>query len=463
MSEQSNTFVVDTLGFRVPCRSFHVRANITRDRPLPVVDEFILRLLRICGQLSLERAGNFFGFTRVEAEKVMRDLMAKDLLVVEGDQLRLSTAAAALFRASAEEEPRLVELEPWIENVWFDLVSRGIVPRPRQRAFRNLVEVPAAADAINLPADFARGAFEENFRDYVTRVRRLREPERVSIHSIAGVEPDRYGSIVVSGRKTITVGDRGPKLEIEGASEAPKQLREMIQCLSTEYGKLEQPRAQATSIADFERLSGLSLRPFLDVNQEFDFGRWLAERPGFEDDSRAWIIGAPYTEANVQMIVERLKAKGGKTKEELRWLRPSGMVWGMTADLGTSLDLFRRALGLPDVPKASGTTLLMPKVSAKFAHRSVGRLFERGEEAPPKLGSGLELLVIGQAVAMLLVHVVVGRRETIPVGIVTDSPKLVLRLESQLRGDNPNLWVTKPRLGKGTVPAVLQETEGVDE
>lgn len=459
MSEDPTAFVVDTIGFRVPCRSFHVRANVTRDRPLPVVDEFILRLLRICGQLSLERAGDFFGFSRAETERVVRDLVAKDLLVAEGNQLRLSTAAAALFRASAEEEPRLVELEPWIENVWFDLVSRGIVPRPRQRAFRNLVDVPAAPDAINLPANFARGAFEENFRDYVTRVRRLREPERVSIHSIAGVEPDRYGSIVVSSRKTMTLGDRGPKLEIEGASEAPKRLREMIQSLSSEYGKLEQPRAQATSIADFERLSGLSLRPFLDANQEFDLARWLAERPRFDDNSRAWVLGAPYTEANARGIVERLKSNASQLKGDLRWLRPGGTVWGMTADLGASLELFRRTLGLPDVPKVSGTTLLMPKASAKSAQRNVGRLFERGEEAPAKLGSGLELLVIGQAVAILLVHVVVGRRETMPVGIVTDHPKLVMRLDAQLRGDNSKVWMTKARSGKIAEPTPPQQRD----
>ena len=74
-------------------------------------------------------------------------------------------------------------------------------------------------------------------------------------------------------------------------------------------------------------------------------------------------------------------------------------------------------------------------------------VFERGEEAPAKWGSSLELLVVGRAVAMLLVHVLVERRETIPVGIVTDHPQLVARLDAQLRGEHQRVWLTKARKG----------------
>ena len=123
--QQDGAIVVDTLGFRVPCRSFYIRASVTRDRPLPVVDEFVLRLLRVCGQLTLDRLGDFFGFTRAEAERVVRDLVDRDLIVAEGNELRLSADAIALFRASADQEPRMIQIEPRTENVWIDLVSRA--------------------------------------------------------------------------------------------------------------------------------------------------------------------------------------------------------------------------------------------------------------------------------------------------------------------------------------------------
>lgn len=134
----------------------------------------------------------------------------------------------------------------------------------------------------------------------------------------------------------------------------------------------------------------------------------------------------------------------------------------MTADLGTSLERLRQLVGLPDIPKASGTTLLMPKATSRLAHKSVGRLFESGEEAPTRLGSGLEILVVGQAVAILLVHVVLDRRETVPLGIIVDHAKLVMRLDAQLRGENLKVWAAKRDKGESTSISALQESESIE-
>jgi hypothetical protein len=349
------TVLVDTLGFRVPCRSFHLRVNVTRDRPLPVVDEFVLRLLRMCGQLTIRRLGDFFGFTVAEAERVVRDLIQKDLLVAEGDDIRLSANAAALFRASADEKPRLMEVEPWTENVWIDLISRSFVPRPRSRPLRNLMDVPAATDAKDIPVEFARSAFEENFREYVRSVRRLREPERVSIHSIVGVEPDRHGSVVITARKTVTPGEKGSRLEFDGFVDATRQERTMARTLSAQYAELAQPRAQLTSVADFERLIGIQLSTFFDEDHEFDLPQWFRTRPPVGERGFEWVVGASYLGDNVRALVERVeKKKPEQVKPEIRWLRPGGNVWGMTADLGDAIVLLRRAVALPETPRASG-------------------------------------------------------------------------------------------------------------
>jgi hypothetical protein len=46
--EARQPVTVCTYGFNVPCRRFLIRANVTRDRRLPVVDEFVLRTLKLC-------------------------------------------------------------------------------------------------------------------------------------------------------------------------------------------------------------------------------------------------------------------------------------------------------------------------------------------------------------------------------------------------------------------------------
>jgi hypothetical protein len=72
-------------------------------------------------------------------------------------------------------------------------------------------------------------------------------------------------------------------------------------------------------------------------------------------------------------------------------------------------------------------------------------LFEFGEEMPSKLGSSLEVVVVGRVVAMLLVHVLVDRNETMPLGIITDHSDQVARLEAQLHGEHSQLWIYRPR------------------
>ena len=213
---------------------------------------------------------------------------------------------------------------------------------------------------------------------------------------------------------------------------------------------MSQPRAEETSLADLERLSGVPLRAYFDNNQTFEIENWLTNRPHFDDKSRAWILGASYLTASVANMIERLRAKRpDMIKPELRWLRPSGDLWGMTNDLGSVVKILRRAVGLPDVPRMMGVTLLTPNAASAVSRKKLSRLFERGELAPPKLGSSLEIVIAGRAVALIPVHVFVDARKTIPVGIVTDHPPLVARLEAQIRDRQELIWNTKPRKREG--------------
>ena len=57
---------VCSFGFNIPCRRFLIRANVTRDRRLPVVDEFVLRALKLCENVPVRRLAAYFGFTGAE-------------------------------------------------------------------------------------------------------------------------------------------------------------------------------------------------------------------------------------------------------------------------------------------------------------------------------------------------------------------------------------------------------------
>ena len=73
---------VCTYGFNVPCRRFLISANVTRDRRLPVVDEFVLRTLKLCESVPVKRLGAYFGFSNSETDAVVGDLVNRGLVVL---------------------------------------------------------------------------------------------------------------------------------------------------------------------------------------------------------------------------------------------------------------------------------------------------------------------------------------------------------------------------------------------
>jgi hypothetical protein len=63
----TDSFEFNRITFGVPIETYRVDAFITRDERLPVVTEYILRLLKICNSLSLSALRDYFGFSDGEA------------------------------------------------------------------------------------------------------------------------------------------------------------------------------------------------------------------------------------------------------------------------------------------------------------------------------------------------------------------------------------------------------------
>ena len=154
---------VCSFGFNVPCRRFLIRANVTRDRRLPVVDEFMLRALNLCEDVPMRRLATYFGFTAAEIEAVVADLTKAGLVTLEGDTARLHPFTKELFRGSDDGSPRVVDVDSWVVRVWFDLVSKNMVSPDRVRSARNLIDIRPSNMARDLPKLYAQKAFEDNF------------------------------------------------------------------------------------------------------------------------------------------------------------------------------------------------------------------------------------------------------------------------------------------------------------
>ena len=81
----------------------------------------------------------------------------------------------------------------------------------RSRPLPNLINLRSDGMARDLPASFARKAFEQNFPEYLRKVRRINNPGRFGLYSVSDVAPERFGSVVLKGREEL-VFDPQPHL-----------------------------------------------------------------------------------------------------------------------------------------------------------------------------------------------------------------------------------------------------------
>jgi len=445
MAEARKPMTVCTYGFNVPCRRFLIAANVTRDKRLPVVDEFYLRVLKLCERVPVRRLGSYFGFSETEAEIVTADLAARGLIEVEGDTVALHPSAHEHFRAGDDDVPRITEIETWVEHVWFDLVSQNIMPADRTRTSKNLADIKPDDVAREMPALFARRAFEQNFTEYLRNVRRIGDPARFGLYSISDVQAGGFGFVVVKGRDDLLL-DPQPKLdphllEVEIGNVA--RFRPLSDALWDAYRRFTGPAASTAALSDYVRLTGdETVTGGHDKKGFFDIAAWLDRQGGTGNPDRQPVVGATYIDRNIAFFVKMLEARGlsglprDKPRDlELVWFRPTGTTWGTSPDLEASISSIKGAVR-HTLSRAwrVRTSLVVPQVSRGENNKRFEGLFDRACLATGGyLSPAVEVMLLRGVGAIVTVCVRLSAVIVVPVGFTIIDPVAVAALENALQ------------------------------
>ena len=177
--------------FGLPVETFRVQAHIALEERLPVVTEFVLRLLRICDRVSLSAFRDYFGFSDSEALAVVESLSRQGLLDVHDDELQLSRFSIERFDEAGGEFPRFSKVELKSDTVTFDLISftplrpvRGDVPSD------NVVKLDAAEDVLGQSVERARDAYRQRYPEIASLREDLRE-KSFGVYSVEEIESKR--------------------------------------------------------------------------------------------------------------------------------------------------------------------------------------------------------------------------------------------------------------------------------
>ncbi|MHB1770582.1 MAG: hypothetical protein ACYCST_02355 [Acidimicrobiales bacterium] len=436
----SRGLIVRTFGFNVPCRRFMLAAKVTRDRRMPLVDEFVLRALRVTEQLTVGRLAGFFGFSINEVQTVVADLVSRSLVTVSDEHIHLHSAAQEMFRTSRDGVPTVMEVESWVEVLWFDLISGSMIPNGIRRG-TNFVDIKPPASHESVSTDFARQAFEENFRDYLMSKRKINDPDAFSLYAVTDVQPTQYGHVAIAGSEELILFPH-PKLqpslpEVEG--NRAQRARKLTEAMRTAYDALRNPSFSAAAQGEYCRLTdSTSLQDAISSNGYLDLERWQRLEYERRAEGVVPLIGAAYLERNRQLLrvlIEQSTSVEPSRELEVVWLRPSGSAWGASDDLRALLAEIRATTRVGAGRRlAVRTTLVVPAAERTSHPRRFKKLFEQGILAPPGyLPPALEVLLVRGRAAFVLVWVQLSESCGVWVGRATNRPSDIAAIEDQLR------------------------------
>lgn len=428
--------------FGLPVETFRVDAYIALEERLPVVTEFVLRLLRICGAVTLAAFRNYFGFTNSEAVAVIDSLVRQGLVEVVDEDVHLSRFAIERFDESGGDYPRFSKVELRSDTVTFDLISfTPLRAQAGEAPTDNLLKLETSDEALGESAERARMAYRQRFHEVAALRGDLRD-RSFGVYSVQDVESRRRTYLPIHVSFSL---DRDGQVQrsIDQAFEraAPPELVQSVNQQVT----AAIPRTIALGTTDLDEFIDTFdlplLRQYLQ-GKKFDLFRYLTEvhltkavryQVGVEA-----VFGNLYLDENRERVLTRLKDRRqgrlgrGPLLSSLAWLAPDNVLWGrgeafgqMVADLvaqlrgdGSADSLHVLAYAEPGQEQAVVSRFRVPGLTELHFSRPL----------PPEgtlMGGRLELMLYPTGFMAALIHLPSPGNPGLwmPIGIFSATPK----------------------------------------
>ncbi|WP_425259797.1 hypothetical protein ACPOLB_02925 [Rubrivivax sp. RP6-9] len=428
--------------FGLPVETFRVDAYIALEERLPVVTEFVLRLLRICGSVNLTAFRNYFGFTNNEAVAVIDSLVRQGLLEVVEEDVHLTRFAIERFEESGGDHPRFSKVELRSDTVTFDLISfTPLRPQAGEAPTDNLLKLETSDEAIGESAERARMAYRQRFPEVAALRGDLRD-RSFGVYSVEDVESRRRTYIPIPVSFALdSDGQVQRQIDQNFERAAPAELVQFVNQQVT----AAIPKTIALGSSDLEEFIDTFdlplLRQYLQ-GKKFDLFRYLTEvhltravryQVGVEA-----VFGNLYLQENRERIVARLKdrrhgrRRHGPLLTSLAWLTPDDLLWGRgDAFARTVSELTAQVRGDKGADNLHVLAYAEPgqeqAVLSRFRVQGLTELhFSR--PAPPDgmlMGGRLELMLYPTGFMAALIHLPSPGNPGLwmPIGILSATPK----------------------------------------
>lgn len=427
--------------FGLPIETFRIEAYIALDERLPVVTEFVLRLLRICGRVPIHALRDYFGFTDSEALAVVESLSRQGLIELIEDDIQLSLFAIERFEDAGGDYPRFNKVELKKDTVTFDLISFTPLRSVNGELADNIIKLSAADDVLGESRERARIAYRQRYPEIAAMRNDLRD-KSFGVHSVEDIESKKRSYLPIPVSFAI---DQEGQIErkVDAAFErmAPPDL---VQFVNEEVTAVI-PKTISLGVPgleEFIKAFDLKLMEQYLTGKKFDLTGYLADvhvtRNAKYPKGMDTFFGNIYLHENVERIVARVhdrregKRRHGKLLMPIAWLAPEYELWGRGDSFSKAVAQFSNAL---KTGGSSDSLFLFAnaeqgqenEVAARFRGQQFGELhFSRPVlKDGPLMAGRVELLLYPTAFMVGIYHLSLPGSSGlwIPIGFISSIPK----------------------------------------
>ena len=342
---------LNRISYGLPTKAFFIDYTVSQKRQLPVVKEFIIRILHSIGSSQVSLLQNYFGFTASEMKAVLDDLMDESLIKWNDDEIELTTHALENFEeVEGSMLPRFFEVVDKTDTVFFELSEFRMLPKTIERGGLNgaSISLSLADDCFEKLNDKASSAFDSNFEHF---------RESVKGEDIYSDREELYKINHVNGKYDLSTPI---PVEYYIDTNAPNVLQTAYESSAIDewdtskslFNYMDAAISQKTlnfSEKDFSDYLNATNDPVLikywnDSNSFLDTDLLLRHHEtGTANHSKdtQLIIGNLYTDFNCSAILQKLKEVFDQKPKSsgLIWLtHAESGTWGRTKELGAMIE-----------------------------------------------------------------------------------------------------------------------------
>ncbi|MCD6004237.1 DUF835 domain-containing protein [Halomonas sp. IOP_6] len=436
--------------FGLPMKSFFMDYTVSKKRELPVVKEFVIRLIYSLTSTSMETIQDYFGFTSKEMLAIVDDLQEENLIEWESGKIKLTYYAMSKFtEEDGNLRPTFFEVTDEASPVEFELYSFRMLSTDVRRSGSQDFSV-----SLNLPDECYRNLLGKAQNAFDTNFNLFREV--VLKEDVFSEVKDLYKINQVSDRFDSTL-----PLEVEYFvdTESPNILK--MKYVSNTVDDWDEDKAMfslmdATIQADTEKDLYESFKEYLEVSNDpllvqywDDDARTLNIKAIVNhykngltklNDDTFMLLGNFYTERNRDILMSRLKVvfEDKPDNSGLIWLtNAESKTWGKTTDLSKLVD---EVYSFFDKRKKTSKVVLGMACESYQESMTLKNNFWKLSDAelmdlPARFGGeNAEFMIIPGLMVASLFHAQLDDKRDIsfPVGYVSFEPRFISEVSNKL-------------------------------